>query len=146
MPRPRNAHPTPAELEILKVLWERGPLTVRGVLAGLGGERPRAYTTVMTLLNVMHDKKLVRREAKGKAFVYRAAVRRERALGAMLADIVRRGFEGSASALVARLLDQARPSRQEMQEIRRVIEEHGREGPGSRAEGMRPSIKGRPTD
>src|SRR5690606_21100544 len=67
MPRPRLSTPTEGELEILKVLWERGPLTVREVLTELNAARVRAYTSVMSLMNIMTDKGLLHREPQGRA-------------------------------------------------------------------------------
>jgi predicted transcriptional regulator len=86
--------------------------------------RPRAYTSVMSLLNVMTDKGLVIRQPQGRAFVYRPKVERERTLRGMVGDLVGRVFEGSTSQLVAHLLDQARPSANELAEIRRAIEQY----------------------
>src|SRR5687768_8738246 len=80
MARPKQQTPTDGELEILHVLWDRGPSTVRDVLEVLNAKRPRAYTSVMSLLNIMVDKGLVNREADGRAFVYRARRPRERTL------------------------------------------------------------------
>lgn len=124
MPRPRHEHPTPGELEVLKVLWERGPSTVREVMEVLNETRRRAYTSVMSLLGVMTDKGLLTREPKGRAYVYRAKVAREKTLGQMVDDLLGRAFEGSASTLVARLLDQSSPSPEELEEIRRTLEEY----------------------
>lgn len=124
MPRPTHEHPTPGELEVLKVLWERGPSTVREVMEVLNETRRRAYTSVMSLLGVMTDKGLLTREPKGRAYVYRAKVAREKTLGQMVDDLLGRAFEGSASTLVARLLDQSSPSPEELEEIRRTLEEY----------------------
>ncbi len=124
MPRPKHEHPTPGELEVLKILWDRGPSTVREVMEVLNRQRQRAYTSVMSLLNVMTDKGLLEREPEGRAFLYRAQVSREKTLGQMVHDLLGRAFEGSASALVARLLDQSSPSPEELQEIRKAIDEY----------------------
>ena len=124
MPRPRHEHPTPGELEVLKILWDRGPKTVREVMEVLNETRRRAYTSVMSLLGVMTDKGLLTREPKGRAFLYRAKVGREKTLGQMVEDLMARAFEGSASALVARLLDQSSPSVEELEEIRKTLEQH----------------------
>jgi len=67
MPRPRSEHPTPGELEVLQVLWRRGPSTVREVMNELNRSRPRAYTSVMSLLNVMVDKGWLNRQRQGRA-------------------------------------------------------------------------------
>jgi BlaI family transcriptional regulator, penicillinase repressor len=123
MPRPKYEHPTPGELEVLKILWDRGPSTVRDVLEVLNQTRRRAYTSVMSLLGVMTDKKLVRREPRGRAFVYRAAVARQATLGRVVHDLLGRVFEGSASELVAHLLEES-VSEDELKEIRALIEQY----------------------
>ena len=124
MARPRSDHPTPAELEVLHVLWDRGEATVRDVQEALDRRRPRAYTSVMSLLNVMTEKGLLRRTPRGKAFVYAARVGARKTLAGLLKDVLQRGFRGSASLLLAHLLDEARPGREEIEEIRRTIEEY----------------------
>jgi predicted transcriptional regulator len=125
MARPRNVHPTPAELEVLKILWDRGPSTVRDVLDALRGQqRGRAYTSVMSLLNVMADKNLVKRERSGRAFLYRANLPQARTLARMVGDLCSRAFSGSASTLVTHLLDQANPDEHELREIRAAIESY----------------------
>jgi BlaI family penicillinase repressor len=122
MSRPKQEHPTPAELEVLKILWEQGPGTVRDVMSVLDQQgKRRAYTSVMSLLNVMADKGLLARKPKGRAFVYAALVNREKTLRQMVGDLVGRVFEGSANALVAHLLEQASPSTQELDAIRQTI-------------------------
>ena len=124
MARPKEDQPTAGELEVLKVLWDRGPSTVRQVMDVLKEERPRAYTSVMSLLNVMTDKGLVVREPQGRAFVYQPKMNRGRTLRRMVGDLLGRAFEGSTSQLVAHLLDQTKPSRAELEEIRRTIEDY----------------------
>lgn len=121
--------PTKAEFEILKILWDSGgPMRVREVLEILNRdvETPRAYTTVMTLMNIMADKGLLEREPDGKAFRYRPSRPRERTLKNMLADTLSRVFDGSATALVAQLLDNAKPSPDELKEIRKLIEDYSK--------------------
>ncbi len=125
MSRPKSVHPTAGELEILQVLWDRGPSTVREVKEQL--PRERAYTSVMTLLNVMFDKQLVTREAEGRAFRYTATHEPEHHEGGMLRDVLDRVFSGSATALVARLLEQANPTTEELDEIRKEITRHKRQ-------------------
>jgi len=126
MPRPKYEHPTPGELEVLKILWNRGPSTVREVTEVLNRTRRRAYTSVMSLLGVMTEKKLVRREPCGRAFVYRAAVARAATLRQVVRDLLGRVFEGSARELVAHLLEESDVSRAELDEIRAIIEEFER--------------------
>jgi predicted transcriptional regulator len=122
MARPKHEFPTPAELEVLKIVWDRGSATVRDVMLALA--KRRAYTSVMSLLNVMTEKGLLWRKPQGRAFLYSAGVERDRTLGRMVGDLVRRGFEGSPSALVARLLDQTNPTTSELAEIRKAIDAH----------------------
>jgi len=124
MPRPKHDTPTPAELEILHVLWERGPSTVREVAEVLNLKRKRAYTSIMNLLNIMADKQLVVRDEQGRAFVYRAKKARENTVGRIVRDVLGRVFAGSASSLVAHVLDQSRPGEEELKEIRRAIDEY----------------------
>jgi predicted transcriptional regulator len=124
MARPKEERPTDGELEVLKVLWDRGPSTVREVLDVLTVVRPRAYTSVMSLLNVMTDKGLVSRSPKGRAFVYRAKSNRSQTLRRLVGGLLGRAFEGSTAQLVAHLLDQTRPSEEELAEIRRAIKDY----------------------
>jgi predicted transcriptional regulator len=129
MPRPTYDQPTPGELEVLKVLWDRGPATVREVMEVLNRDRERAYTSVMSLMNVMTDKGLLAREPQGRAFIYRAAVEREETLGQVVGDLLGRVFEGSASSLVAHLLGQSKVSDEELDAIRRTIGEYQAQPP-----------------
>jgi len=128
MARPKQTTPTAGELEILRVLWERGSCSVRDVMEELSRTRPRAYTSVMTILSVMHDKGLVTRQPapEGRAFIYKAKHKRERTLGAMLSQLLNKAFGGSASALVTQMLAQNKTSKAELEEIRRTIEAHER--------------------
>ena len=80
MPRPKHENPTPAELRVLHALWEHGPMTVRQVMAKLeesSDAQDRAYTTVMSLMNVMFEKGLLARKPEGRAFIYEPAVSRD---------------------------------------------------------------------
>src|SRR5262249_44490831 len=99
--RPR---PTDAELAILRVLWRRGPSTVRDVHDELGGDAATVYTTVLKMLQIMHDKGLVSREEAGRAHVYQAAQSREQTQAGLVSDLIQRAFEGSAQQLVMRAL------------------------------------------
>ena len=121
MARPRHQHPTPNELEILQVIWRCGPCTVREVMNVLNETRHRAYTSIMSLMNIMYEKGLLKREPKGNAFVYKSKATQKNTLAAMVADLLRRGFDGSASAMVAHLLEQTNPSADELEEIGKTI-------------------------
>ncbi|MFT5523443.1 MAG: BlaI family penicillinase repressor [Pirellulaceae bacterium] len=127
MVRPKNEMPTPGELEVLKILWRRGPCTVREVMDDLNRTRKRAYTSVMSLLNVMTDKELLSRSPQGRAFLYKAELPEDAMLGELVQDLLRRAFEGSASAFVAQVLDQSTPSAEELDEIHQTIQQY-REG------------------
>jgi predicted transcriptional regulator len=124
MARRRQETPTEGELEILKVLWERGPSTGREVLDVLSTQRNRAYTSVMTVLNIMADKGQVTRKPHGRAFLYSAKRPREKTLGTMVSSLLGRAFEGSAASLVSQLLDQSKPTPEELDQIRKAIEEY----------------------
>jgi len=124
MARRRQETPTEGELEILKVLWERGPCTGREVLDVLSQQRARAYTSVMSVLNIMVDKGQVVRKPQGRAFLYSAKRPREKTLGSMVSSLLGRAFEGSAASLVSQVLDQSQPTSVELELIRKVIEEY----------------------
>ncbi len=121
MPRPKYQHPTPGELEVLDVLWRQSPLSVREVMEVLNQRRPRAYTSVMSLLGVMTDKGLLTRKAVGRAFVYAPKAGRQKTMRRMIGDLLGRAFDGSANLLVAHLLEEANPTSEELAEIRRTI-------------------------
>src|SRR4029453_10536686 len=124
MPRPKEEQPTAGELEVLKVLWDRGPSTVREVMDVLNERRERAYTSVMSLLNVMTDKGLLVRVPQGRAFAYKQKTDPRETVGGLLEAPPGRAFDGSASQLVAHLLDQSQPTSEELAEIRRTIQQY----------------------
>jgi len=131
MARPRHENPTPAELEVLQVIWEQGPSTVRQVMNVLNEERPRAYTSVMSLMNVMAEKDLLTQKPKGRAFVYSAKISQARTQSQIVKDLLGRVFDGSASVLVTHLLEQARPDSEELDEIQKTISEFARKKGGA---------------
>lgn len=124
MARRAQETPTEAELEVLKVLWERGPSTGREVLEVLAGQRKRAYTSVMSVLNILASKGQVTRKPQGRAFIYSARRPREKTLGKMVGSLLGSAFEGSAASLVSQVLDQSKPTSEELDSIRKVIEEY----------------------
>jgi predicted transcriptional regulator len=130
MSRPKSPHPTPAELEVLRILWQGGPATVREVMNALPNER--AYTSVMSLLNVMTEKKLLSRSPEGRAFRYTARFQPDQTQRKMLRDLLDRVFEGSATALVARLLEQSKPSRNELESIHCLIAKYQKQQEGGK--------------
>lgn len=124
MARPKNEHPTPAELETLQLLWDHGPMTVREVMGLIDDDR--AYTSVMSLMNVMAEKGMLERESEGRAFRYRPLIKRSDTVGQMLGDLLSRAFDGSAKQLMVHLLDAAQPGENELLEIRRAIQTYER--------------------
>ena len=121
----RLPRPTEAELEILQVLWERGPCTVRDVHDVLRANT--GYTTALKQLQIMYDKGLVTRDESQRAHVYRAAVSKERTQKRFLADLLGRMFDGSPSRLVLQALGDHAPSRAEVREIRALLDKLDRE-------------------
>lgn len=115
--------PTPAELEILGVLWELGPATVRAVAQELDSRRPTGYTTALKLLQIMTDKGLVRRDVRERAHRYEARLPRERTEQQMVGDLLDRAFGGSASRLVMRALASRPATSDELERIRQLLDE-----------------------
>ena len=113
--------PTEAELEILHVLWSRDECTVREVHEVLHLSGGTGYTTALKLLQVMHGKGLVSRDETQRAHVYRATVSKERTQKRFLRDLVQRVFDGSSSQLVLHALGSQRASREELREIRSLL-------------------------
>lgn len=121
----RNAtlpRPTDAELSILRVLWERGPSTVRQVHDVLSRERPAAYTTALKLLQIMTDKGLVRRDETDRTHVYHPRLTEEQTQRQLVRDLLDRAFGGSAAKLVMQALAARRATPDELVEIRKLIE------------------------
>lgn len=114
--------PTDAELSILRVLWERGPSTVRQVHDVLTRDRPAAYTTALKLLQIMTDKGLVRRDETERTHIYHARLSEEQTQRQLVRDLVDRAFGGSATKLVMQALAARRATPEEMAEIRKLIE------------------------
>jgi BlaI family transcriptional regulator, penicillinase repressor len=112
---------TPLELQIMQVLWDKGAATVAEAQERLVSDL--AYTTVQTMLNVLLRKKKVRRELVGRAFVYRPAVSRERAMGTALDDLVARMFGGSGEALLMALIDTRKVTPEALARATRLLEE-----------------------
>ena len=116
--------PTDAELEILTVLWSRGPSTVREVHVTIARRRPAQYSTVLKFLQIMAEKGLVRRDEKERAHVYEAASPREWTQQQLAGDLLERAFGGSASRLLMGALSARKASRQELAELRRVLDDY----------------------
>ena len=115
--------PTEAELAILRVLWDRGPSTVREVTEALQVERGTGYTTALKLLQIMTDKGLVQRDDSLRAHAYEAVASAETTQRQLVSDLLERAFGGSARQLVLQALSAKRASRDELAEIRRMLDE-----------------------
>ncbi len=115
---------TELELEVMKAVWELGGGTVRQVHDALAAERPLAYTTVQTMMNILVGKGHLKREAgEGRANVYAPAHPRSRVVSGMVDDLVSRLFQGSARPLVLSLVKERKISREELEEILRAADE-----------------------
>jgi len=118
--------PTAAELQILQVLWDRGPSTVREVHDALREEKALGYTTVLKLMQIMTTKGLVRRNEDQRAHVYEAQQPAEKTKRQLAADMLERVFDGSARELMLHALAAQRSTRQEIEELRSLLDEHER--------------------
>jgi predicted transcriptional regulator len=116
--------PTAGELEILRVLWERGPSTVREVHDALRREKEVGYTTVLKLMQIMTAKGAVRRNQEQRAHVYEACQPAEKTKRALVGDVLQRVFQGSASQMMMHALEGRKTSRQELEELRRVLNQY----------------------
>ncbi len=113
---------TPLELEIMQVLWARGASNVQAVQDELEGDPPLAYTTVQTMLNVLHRKKKVRRKLRGRAYEYQAIVTHEVASGHAVKDMLDRMFGGSVDGLLMNLVKSRQLDPKRLAEIARRLE------------------------
>jgi predicted transcriptional regulator len=115
--------PTDAELAILRVLWERGPSTVRDVTEALQAERGTGYTTALKLLQIMSEKGLVGRDESQRTHVYHAVAPAEETQRQLVGDLLERAFRGSAQQLVLQALSSKKASRAELAEIRKLLDQ-----------------------
>ena len=128
MPKSKPPRPTASELEILRVLWQRGPATVREVHEALSKTKPTGYTTVLKLMQIMVDKGLVRRDEEQRAHVYRARIPQQQTQRQLVTDLVRRVFDNSAAQLVMHALASEKTSPEELAQIRQLLDELERGG------------------
>ena len=123
MPPHNIPRPTDSELAILRVLWDRGPSTVKQVNRVLNEEKETGYTTTLKLLQIMTEKGLVVRDASDWAHVYEAAFTEERTQKQLLRDLLQKAFAGSTGKLVLRALSAKKVSAEERAEIRKLLDE-----------------------
>jgi len=124
MKQESRTQPTPSELEILQILWTRGPSTVREIHDVLGQEKEVGYTSALKLLQIMTSKGLVTRIEDQRAHVYSAMQPAEKTKQQFAADVLHRVFRGSASQLMQHVLSGRRGSKKEIEEIRRMLDEY----------------------
>ena len=115
--------PTPAELEILDVLWELKKATVREVFKEISKRKATTYTTVLKFMQIMREKGLVTRDVKEKAHVYRPRQTQRQTQTKLVSTLLEKAFRGSALSLVQHVLETKPASREELSEIRRMINE-----------------------
>lgn len=126
MERKSPPRPTDAELEILTVLWSRGPSTVREVHETIARRKPAQYTTILKLLQIMDEKGLVHRDQTERAHVYEPAHPREQTQRQLAGDLLQRAFEGSTRNLMLGALAARKTSRKELDELQQLLEEYER--------------------
>ena len=117
----KRREPSKLEMQVLSVLWQRGASTVREVLEAMPDGKARAYTTILSVLQVMEKKRLVSHISQGNIHVYEARVSRERVTGPLLRELVRDVFGGSPASAMQQLLAGNEVAREELDEIKRLI-------------------------
>jgi predicted transcriptional regulator len=122
MARQKTPHLTPLELEIMHVLWNEGPSNVQTVQQHL--ERELAYTTVQTMLNILHRKGKVKRTLKDRAYFYQPVVSRSLVVGNHVSDLIERLFGGSAESLVMSLVETKHLTPKKLAQLQKLIEEN----------------------
>lgn len=123
MAKRKLPRPTDAELAILRVLWGRGPSTVKQVQEELNRHRPTGYTTVLKFLQIMTDKGLVTRDESQRTHVYQACLSESQTQGQLVTDLLDRAFGGSARKLVMQALSAKKASPEELDEIRKLLDQ-----------------------
>jgi BlaI family penicillinase repressor len=114
--------PTEKELEILQILWEIGPVSVKDVHEALGGDAANGYTTILKLLQIMHEKGIVTRQKNGKLHLYEAVPSQEKTQTQILDKMINTVFQGSAMRLVISALGNNRSSKEELKQIKEYLE------------------------
>jgi predicted transcriptional regulator len=123
MAGPKSSRPTETELVILRVLWRRGPSTVRQVHAELAKSRSAGYTTTLKLMQLMHEKGLLHRDEAERSHVYAPAVSEGKTQRTLVLELLERTFGGSARRLIQSMLSAKKASPQEIHQIRQLLDE-----------------------
>ena len=122
-----KAQPSALEMQVLSLLWQQGPLTARAVLDQMPDAKPRAYTTVLTILQVMEKKGLVTHETEGNRHIYAAVVQERAVMGPLLRRLVKTVFGGRPSSAMQHLLESSEVSAEELAEMRQLLDRYGKE-------------------
>jgi len=130
----KRAKPSDLQLQVLSVLWRKGPATVRELLEAMPDGKKRAYTTLLSVLQVMEKKRLVTHVRRGQAHVYRAAVDREHVLRPMLRELTDNVFGGSPARALQFLLNDSDVDERELAEIRQLLRRLDPSGNGTAGE------------
>ena len=123
MPKNLVPEPTNAELDILQVLWDRGPSTVRQVHDHLARQRATGYTTTLKLMQIMVQKGILVRDESNRTHLYRDAQTREKTQRQLVRNLMQRVFDGSTAGLVMQALSARKASAEELADIRRLLDE-----------------------
>jgi predicted transcriptional regulator len=123
MPAKPLPRPTEAELELLRVLWDRGPLTVREIHDALSGDKATGYTTTLKILQKMTDKGLVRRDESQRSHVYEPVMKAEQTQRQLVRDLLQKAFGGSPGQLVMQALSEKKATPSELSEIRSLLDQ-----------------------
>jgi predicted transcriptional regulator len=119
--RPKSPTLTEQELEIMKIVWERDRATVRDVYEALLEHRKIAYTTVMTMMNILEQKKYLRKTAEDRAYIYRPAKPKNQVIKSMVREFVNRVFNGAAEPLLVHLMEDNKLTSKDLDELTRMI-------------------------
>ena len=119
----QTVKPTGKEMEILQILWKKSEVSVKEVHGELGGEDKNGYTTILKMMQIMHDKGLLTRVKNGKLHLYKAVTSPENTKTQLLDKMIHSVFQGSASQLVMSVLGNGKPSKQELKEIRNYLDQ-----------------------
>jgi BlaI family transcriptional regulator, penicillinase repressor len=119
--RPKTSTLTEQELEIMKIVWERDRATVRDVYESLLERRKIAYTTVMTMMNILEQKKYLRKSAEDRAYIYRPTKPKKQVIRGMVREFVDRVFNGSAEPLLVHLIEDRKLTDKDLDELARMI-------------------------
>ena len=122
----KQPRPSDLELQVLAVLWERGPSSVRAVMEAMPDGKERAYTTVLSVMQVMEKKGLLGHTVQGQANIYHPLVKRQQVLRPLMKELLRNVFGGSPALALQSLLESGRVSDDELAEIRQVIQQASR--------------------